>query len=115
MKYQMNVVMITLATAGLLFSASASGDYRFPELAPQESVDMCVAKIADRANYSDATRVRHEIESRQRRSIGHVLRIDTRVYGQAEDEVIREYATKCVVTNSESPYKFTIEEIDTGA
>lgn len=110
MKDHKNVVISALATLGLFVSASAAADFGFPELAPQHTVDVCVAEISGQANYAGATRVRHEVESTQRRTIGHILRIDTRVYGETEDEVIREYATKCVVGTGEEPVSFKIRE-----
>lgn len=115
MKIQKNVVMSALATLGFFVSTSATADFRFPELAPQQTVDVCVAEISGHANYVGATRVRHEVESTKRRTIGHVLRIDTRVYGETEDEVIREYATKCVVGTGEEPVSFKIRETIAGS
>ena len=106
-------IAMTTAVLGLLFSASAAADPLFPQVAPQSTVDHCVSQIAGHADYTGATRVRHEVESRERRSIGHELRIDTRVFGDVEDEVIREYATTCAVGHSQRPLTFRIREIDT--
>ena len=106
-------VMTTLAAMGLLFSAGANADALFQKPAPQSTIDLCVTQIADRANYDGATRVRHEVESQERRTIGHELRIDTRVFGDIEDEVIREYATICAVGHSQRPLSFRIKEVDT--
>lgn len=105
-------VTATIAVLGLAISAAAQADSYFPTVAPQSTVDLCVAQIADRADYGGAIRVRHEIESKERRSIGHELRIDTRVYGDIEDEVIREYATICAVGNSQQPLTFRIKEVE---
>jgi len=103
----------TIAVLGLVISAGAQADSLFPKTAPQSTVDYCVEQIADYADYQDARRVRHEIESKERRSIGHELRIDTRVYGDLEEEVIREYATTCAVGNSQRPLTFRIREVAT--
>ncbi|MGI9248855.1 MAG: hypothetical protein ACR2QI_07545 [Woeseiaceae bacterium] len=115
MRYQKNVVMVALATLGLFFSAGARADFDFPEPAPQSKVDMCVAEISEYADYSDATRVRHDVESTEWRTVGYILKIDTLVYGAVEGEVIREYATKCLVASGEKPVKFTIKEISVRA
>jgi len=104
------VALATLATLGLGFSASALGGGLLPDLAPQSTVDLCVAEIADYADYSDATRVRHEIESKHRRTVGHVLKIDTLVYDDTDSEAIREYATICAVGSGDKPVKFRIRE-----
>ena len=105
-------IATTMALLGLLFSASAAADPLFPKVAPQSTVDLCVSQIAGHADYTGATRVRHEVESRERRSIGHELRIDTRVFGDVKDEVIREYATTCAVGHSQRPLTFRIREIE---
>ena len=106
-------VAATIAVLGLVISAGAQADPLFPKNAPQSTVDFCVQQISEYANYDDARRVRHEIESEELRSIGHKLRIDTRIYGDAEDQVIREYATTCAVGNSERTLTFRIRELGT--
>jgi len=115
MNVRKNAALIALTALGLFFSGTAMANDLFTEVAPQHQVESCVAEISDYANYDDAKLVRHHVESKQRRTIGHILRIDTRVYGDTEDEVIREYATKCVVGISEKPLKFTIRELGDGA
>ena len=105
-------VTTSLAVLGLVSSAVAQADALFPKIAPQSTVDLCVTQIAGHADYADATRVRHEVESRERRSIGHELRIDTLVYDD-EQVLIREYWTTCAVGNSQRPLTFRIKELDT--
>ena len=102
-----------LAALGLLFSTGVQADFLTPKEAPQSAIDFCVTQIAAHANYNDATRVRHNVETRQRRAVGHELRIDTRVFGDTGDELIREYATVCAVGNSRRPLTFRIKEVDT--
>ena len=115
MKDQKMAVAMVIATVSLFVSASALGSDLVPEIAPRHQVDSCVAEISNYADFSDATRVYHDVKSRQRRTIGHTLRINTRVYGEVEDEVIREYATKCVVGTEDKPTRFTIIETTAGA
>ena len=103
----------TIALLGLVISAGAQADSLFPKTAPQSTVDHCVQQIGAYANYDDARRVHHEIESEELRSIGYKLRIDTRVYGDTEDQVIREYATTCSVGNSQRTLAFRIRELGT--
>jgi hypothetical protein len=111
MKGKKNNAMLSLAAVGLLFSATAAADNWFPDVAPQSSVNACIAEIADHADYSNATRVRHLIKSQERRNVGHTLRINTMVFdGSTEDKLIREYKTKCIVGNSNKPVKFVLRE-----
>ena len=106
-------VATSIAVLGLVISAGAQADPLFPQTAPQSTVDFCVQQISDYADYNDARVVRHEIESEELRSIGHKLRIDTRVYGDTEDQLIREYATTCSVGNSQRTLAFRIRETGT--
>ncbi|MGI9236916.1 MAG: hypothetical protein ACR2QZ_05935 [Woeseiaceae bacterium] len=110
MKRSKTTAMISLAAIGLFFSAVATANSWLPELAPQSTVDACVAQIADHADYTAATRVRHEVKAEQRRAVGHTLRIDTLVYGDSDGKLIREYATKCVIGNGLEPVTFVIEK-----
>ena len=110
-----HVITTTLAAAGLFISASIQAMPGFTEDAPQSTIDICVAQIADHANYNNATRVRHEVESRQRRISGHILKINTTVYGVDGEEVIREYATTCAVSDRQETKLFKIREKGTRA
>ena len=106
-------VATTIAVVGLVIAAGAQAGPLFPKIAPKSTVDYCVQQIGEHADYNDARLVRHEIESKERRSIGHELRIDTRVYGDTEDQLIREYATVCAVGNSQRTLSFRITEVKT--
>ena len=110
MKINKHAVTITLAAAGLFLSSSVLAMPGFTEDAPQSTIDVCVAQIAVQANYENAGLVRHYVESRQRRFSGHTLRIDTIVYGINGEDVIREYATICAVTDSQETKVFKIRE-----
>lgn len=103
--------MISLALTGLLFTAAAAqADYGYPDVAPQEDIDMCVAAIAEKANYDDADFVRHEVESKARSTIGYTLNISTQVYGDTDGQLLREYRTLCAVSNRPQPVAFRIRE-----
>ena len=103
--------MISLALMGLFFTvASTQADYGYAHEAPQDKIDLCVATIADQANYDDATYVRHEVTSKARATIGHTLNISTLVYDEADGQLIREYRTLCAVSNRPEPVAFKIRE-----
>ena len=107
-------VSIGLAALGLFVAASASAHFS-GEVAPARSIESCVAAIGGHADYSDASRVRHELETTDRRSLAYRLKFSTKVYGESGDEVIREYATKCVVYGGDKPVFFEIRETGHGA
>ena len=100
---------LALAIAGLSAPAAASTTFDFQEVAPADKVDVCVAEVGNRADYTGAVRVIHDVESEQRPSFGHRLVIDTTILSEG-DTVIREYATVCVVANGDEPVSFRIRE-----
>lgn len=105
----------TALSTGLLLALSSTvsaGSMSWTQVTETE-VDACVAAVTAQADYSDAMRVRHDIESSERRSIGHKLVIDTKVYG--DRGVLREYRAVCVVTRDAEPLSFEIQEIASGA
>ena len=99
---------ISLALVGLFVSSVALAG-NGPDALPTESINSCVAEIRDNADYSDAGRVRHDVERFGHRSLAHKLRISTAVYDAAGENVIRSYATKCIVYGDDEPVFFSIE------
>ena len=112
MKISKQVITISLAAvfAASFISSNASGTSLFKEQAPQSSVEICVAEIGEQANYDDAVRVRHDVNSKKRRITGYRIKVDTRVFGEGGDNVIREYATVCLISENEFSNQFRVEE-----
>ena len=102
---------MTLTVLAWLISANVSEASPLDGHAPASTIEACVAEIDDRANFEGATRVRHEVDAKKRRSIGHKLRIESIVFDDNAGTVLREYATTCVVTRGTEPYRFRMEEI----
>jgi hypothetical protein len=103
--------IISLALTGLFFTAiAAQADYAYPDVAPRDKIDLCVAAIAEQANYDDANYVRHEVRSRPRATIGHTLKISTQVYSETDGQLIREYRTMCAVSKRPELVAFKIRE-----
>ena len=98
MKINRTAVSTTLAIAGLVISAGALASPDFPQPAPMSSVELCVAEIGKSANYDEAGRVRHEVDSKERRVGGHTITIDTKVFGEDSTRLLREYSTVCAVS-----------------
>lgn len=101
---------VTATVAGLVVSGGAFAMPGFSEQAPPRSVEACVAQISQNANYDNAARVRHEVDSQERRVGGHTIKVETTVYGDDGAEVIREYATLCAVTDKQETKKFRMKE-----
>jgi len=110
MKVSKAAVSTSLAIAGLVVSSSAFALPGFSEQAPESSVQQCVTQIGEQANYDNAGRVRHVVESKERRVSGHTIKIDTLVFGADGSEVIREYTTVCAVSDDAETKHFKIKE-----
>jgi hypothetical protein len=100
----------SLAIATLVVSANAFALPGLSEQAPESSINLCVAQIGEKANYEDAVRVRHEVDSKARRISGHKIYVTTTVFGVDGDDAIREYATVCSVSDESETRKFKIKE-----
>ena len=101
------IVPAALLSAFTAFSpALATGFYTE---APPRDIDMCVALVRERADFADATRVRHDVTSK-RRAVGYEIEIGTTVYATGSGAVLREYESVCVATGGKSPSRFRIAE-----
>lgn len=106
MKIRKSAVSTSLAIAGLVISSSAFALPLATEQAPESTVKQCIAEVAEQANYEGAGRVRHVVDSKERRVSGHKLIIETTVFGVDGSEVIREYATVCSVSDGAEIRRF---------
>lgn len=110
MKIVKAAALTSLAIATLVVSANAFALPGLSEQAPESSVNLCVAQIGEKANYDDAVRVRHEVDSKARRISGHKIYVTTTVFGVEGDDAIREYATVCAISDDAETKKFKIRE-----
>lgn len=101
---------VAASVASLVVCGSAFAMPGFTERAPASSVEVCVAQIAEQANYDHAARIRHEVDSKARRVGGHTIKVDTTVFGADGHAVIREYATLCAVTDKQETRAFRMKE-----
>lgn len=102
---------IALTLMGLMFAAGmARADFVYPAEAPEEKIDICIAAIDDRVDFSDAGYVRHEVRSEPRATLGYKLDISTQVFTETEGELIREYRTLCAVSKRPDPVAFRMRE-----
>lgn len=101
---------VATGVACLVVSGSAVAMPGFSEQAPAGSIDICVARISEQANYDRATRIRHEVDSKARRVGGHTIKVDTTVFGADGHAVIREYATVCAVTDKQETRTFRMKQ-----
>ena len=105
---------ISLALVGLFVSSVALAGIT-PREPSSESIEACVAEIRENADYTDAGRVRHDVERFGHRSLAHKLRISTAVYDETGENVIRAYSTRCIVYGDDEPVFFSIEATNDSA
>jgi len=110
--FNLEKAVVSLALTGLFVLAAPAGAATVAESGVASEVESCVAEVRERLDYSDATRVRHDVIAIERRTVGYTLKISTSLYGEAEGEVIRAYAATCVVNGDNQPLQFDISEDD---
>lgn len=109
------VVRIVLSSAALIVLAGQASAARETWSGIDAEISTCVAAVAEHANYSDATRVRHAIVGVKERTVGYKLKIETSLYSDDSKQAIREYATSCVVNGSNVPMLISVSETDDDA
>lgn len=100
-------------TAVPVFAAPVTAN-KYEQAQLDLEIRSCIAELANYANYADASQVRHEVVVTKRRTIGHKLEIQTSVFSDSSDAVIRAYATKCIVYRDNKPVRFKYSETDAG-
>lgn len=103
-------VSVAIAVTGLVVSSGAIAMPGFSNGAPDSSIKLCIAQIAEQANYDSAGRVRHVVDSKDRRVSGHTIMIDTIVFDAGGDQVIREYQTVCAISDNAETKAFKFKE-----
>ena len=115
MKFIQTFAVGLLAVASLFFASALSAMPSRAEAAQRSSVDLCVALIADQANYDEASRVLHNVDSKEHRVGGYTMQINTFVYATDGEQVVRKYATTCSVARSNEIRFFEIRQISNSA
>jgi hypothetical protein len=115
MKYTKTAVKSILSSAALIVLAGQAFAGQEMWSGIDTEISSCVAAVAERANYSDATKVRHAVVAVKERTVGYKLTIETSLYNDASELAIREYATSCVVNGSNVPMHISVSESDDNA
>jgi hypothetical protein len=99
---------MTAAAALAITGPAGAAQQEWAEI--DAEIRACVATVAENANYSDATRVRHAVTNVKERVVGYRLTIETSLYNETSDAAIRAYASSCVVNGSNAPLQFSIKD-----
>jgi len=101
---------VSLTLIGLFAANIALALPGFEEDAPRSSIDTCVAAVSAQADYTDGRSVLHNVETEGRRVSGHYLSIQTLVFGDDGDTLIREYKTNCAINGQDEIKHFKIRQ-----
>lgn len=112
MNHSKTVVKSILSSAALIVLAGQASAAPETWSGIDHEIESCVVAVADHANYSDASKVRHAVVGVKERTVGYKLTIETSLYNEDSDVAIREYATSCVVNGKNVPMQFSISEIE---
>jgi hypothetical protein len=69
--------------------------------APKSSIETCVAEVAKNADFSNASAVMHNVDSKPRSVSGYKVHIMTTVYGEDAGAVLRRYVSSCAITKQD--------------
>ena len=103
-------IAISLSIIGLFLANPGFATSVFDGEAPRSSVDICVAEVANNADYSDANNVRHSVASKPRSVSGYTVSIRTIVYGANDEDIVREYSSHCAINKQEQIRHFKIRQ-----
>lgn len=101
---------VSISLASLFVANVALAMPGFSQDAPESSVDTCLAEVSANADYENGGKVFHNIVTEERRVSGHKMSIQTLVFDNDGDTVIREYATRCVINDEDEINRFTIRQ-----
>jgi hypothetical protein len=104
-KTALSIIMIGLLAANVAFALPG-----FTSEPTKSSVDRCVAEVDSNADFTNAASVVHNVKAEDRRVSGHKLRIQTLVFGEDRETVIREYAAACAVDGQDQIRRFNIRQ-----
>ena len=108
-----SIITTVAFVAAPAFAAPAVAN-KYEQAALDQEIRSCIAELGQRADYSDASEVRHEVTVTKRRSFGHRLDIETSVYSEG-DASIRAYTTRCIAYRDHTPFRISVTQIDSGA
>jgi uncharacterized lipoprotein YbaY len=114
MKHNKRISAAILGVAAMIILAGTASARQDDWTEIQPEINACVTAVAEHANYTGATRVRHAITGVKERVVGYKLTIETATYTDTGDAPSREYATSCVVNGDHAPMQFSITETRSG-
>ncbi len=104
--------LITLALFTLAALGDANASSERSKRHTSEQIQACISRIARHADYDNASRVVHWIDTAKQRSLVEMeIKIATSVYLSNDNAVTREYMAFCVVGTMGDLIKFRIDAV----
>ena len=102
-----------LALLGLTITCDAYADSNRDQRRMIKQVRSCVAEIAKHANYDDASRAIHWVDTLKQKNLVELeIRIETTVYAVDGEPATRKYKTSCLVAGLGNLVDFRIDVMD---
>ena len=101
---------VSIALMGLFAANVALAVPGFSTEAPQASVDACIAAVKENVSFEEAGSVLYNVETEDRRVSGHKMSIQTLVYGDTDESLIREYKAVCAINDDAEIKMFNIRQ-----
>ena len=102
-----------LALLGLTMTCDAYADSNRDQRRTMKHVRSCVAEIAKHANYDDASRAIHWVDTLKQKNLVELeIRIETTVYAVDGEPATRKYETSCLVAGLGNLIDFRIDAIE---
>ncbi len=110
MKISKSILAIVLIGSNFVAATGSNAAGAIAEYPANLSIERCVQEIYATADFDGAASVRHNVSVNERRSGRQVMKIETLVFGDEQETLIREYATVCGVSPNASPDVFRLHE-----
>jgi len=108
----MKTVLKTITFAMITLGASSAIAYEDHDVAFSQEANNCIAAVNEKANYDHAGRIKHDVTELKNTFSGYVLSIDTRVYSEDDESLVRRYSSHCVAKGDEQPRRFKITRVN---
>ena len=110
------ISLSSLALLGLTMTCDAYADSNRDERRTMKQVRSCVSEIAKHANYHDASRVTHWVDTLTQKNLAELdIRIETTIYAADGEPATRKYKTSCLIAGMGHLVDFRIDAIELGS
>jgi hypothetical protein len=107
----MNNLLKTITITTILFGASNAMSYQDYDVDFSDEANSCIQAVNERANYENASRVAHDVNELKNTFTGYVLSVDTRVFDEDGENILRQYSSHCVAKGKDKPRRIKVTRL----